>query len=230
MALVKGTKTAPIGVACNTFVNPNWIGSMLHDQNTGSDSLLVVLIAYQNGTFLRSVTYNGVSMTKAGASPYTGSASVSVDVYYLASPSTGSNSIVITASSQITVGCLAQSFTGAQSSITNIQFTALANTPNSASITISANSMIMAWSQSTWSYDTAAAITINGTAVPFSSCDINGQVYSGQFCAHTCDANLTSGSKTIITDTQDNGWQATNGRLEILESASTVTRRIFVTG
>jgi len=229
MALLKGTKTAAISLACNSYSPPSWLGTIAHSHDSGSGGLLIVLVAYQGGSTINGVTYGGVSMTKQGT--YTGSAQVSVDVYHLTTPTPGSQNIVVSSNSQITVGVLAQSFTGADPSVSNVQFSALANTPHSQTITISANSMILAWGQSIWSYDTAAAISIDGTGFGFNSCDIYGQVYTSQFCAHTRNANLTAGTKTVITDTQDNSWQTTNGRMEIKAAATpTTTRRIFVVG
>ncbi len=227
MALVKGTKTATIPLALNTFVSPNWLSTgVSHSQNVGADGLLLVIVAYQSGATINSVTYNSVAMSKFGT--YSGSAQISVDVYSLTNPSTGANNIIVSGSSQITVGCLVQSFTGAQA-LDNVAFSALANTPHSQTFTILSNSMIMVFSQSIYSFDTAAAISIDGTATGFSSCDINGQVYTSQFCAHTRDARLTSGSKTVITDTQDNSWQATNGRIEIKEAVSILVPTVSTT-
>ena len=210
MALVKGTKTSTIVLSCAPT------GTIAHSHDVGANGLLVVLIAWGNNVNLTGVTYGGVAMTRM-IDYYSGTGTY-VTPFYLAAPATGSNNVVVTMSTTAAVGFLAQSYTGAVSSITNVAWTSgEATSPTSQNITVSANSMLIAWSQSTFSFDSAAAITIDGVATGFGSCDLNGTVYTSQVCVHANNTNLSAGSKTVITDTQADIWICSNGILEIKE-------------
>lgn len=221
MALVAGTKTSTISLACSP------IGTISHSHNVGANGKLIVLIAHQTGSGVSSITYGGQAMTMYDS--LSGGSSLLVKMAYLDNPPTGANNIVVTMGGSFNVGFMARSFTGAASGNLNYVSGSLANTPNSQSITILANSMIMAWSQSIYSFDTTAAITIDGVGTGFSSCDVSGAVYTYQWCAHLRNANLSAGSKTVTTDTIFDTYQATNYRIEIKEAAvAPTTRRIFL--
>ena len=218
MALVKQGKTANMNIGAS--YDGSWYFTASHTQAVGTNGMLVVVIATSSGLTLTSPTYNGVAMSQAG-SWNSAPGSTQYGVFYLPNPSTGSNTFRINSNNNGTIAILAQSFTGANTTV-QLLHNDLANTPHSQTITIGSNSMIMGISSSLYSFDSSSAISIDGTGTGFSSCDMNGSVSTAQFCAHTRDANLTSGSKTVITDTIADSFQATNTRLEIKEIASSV--------
>lgn len=226
MALVKGNETSDVSLG---VTGAPATGTLSHNSNTGTDRLLVVALAGSTSYSTVSLTYNGTSLTQAGTT-YTAPGNLFYEIWYLDEPATGTNDLVITMNNITTVAAMATTFTGAGDSISNIDHNAAANTPHNNTLTISSNSMIMALAGSQFSFDSSAAITIDGTAFGFTSCDINGSVSSAQYCAHTRDANLTSGSKTVTTDTIADSYQATNTIVEIPEaSAPPASRRIIIT-
>jgi hypothetical protein len=226
MALVKGTKTSNVGIGAT---GSPAVGTLSHNSNTGTDRLLVVVVAFPSSVSTVSVEYNGVSCTQAG-STYTSPGSLRYEIWYLDEPDTGANDIDVEMSSVSTIGIMGVTFTGAGDSITNIDHNAAANTPHDNTLTISDQSMVMGIGGSQFSFDSSAAITIDGTGFGFASCDINGAVSSAQFCAHVRDANLSSGSKTVTTDTIADSFQATNTIVEIPEGAAPPAgrRRIII--
>jgi hypothetical protein len=225
MALVKGNTYA--NISRGTIGGPPYSVTQSHIQDSGSDGLLVALIAYSTSYSISAVKYNGIALTQAG-STYSSPGSLYYSVWYLLNPPTGANNFVVEMSNVTTIALLIQSFTGAAQSLTNILHNDAANTPHSQSITIDANSMILAFSGSLYQYDNAAALTIDGTAYGELGTELHGAISSAQFQAQTRPANLTSGSKTIIADTIADSYQATNGRLEIKEAAVT-RKRIHIT-
>lgn len=227
MALVKGTvsEDISIGIAGGT---PQ--ATLSHNSNTGTDRLLVVYVAYINTNNCTAVTYNGTSMTKQGSWVMNDSgAGVEYDIWYLAAPDTGSNNIVATFDSTGTAAIMGTTFTGAaQVSPLQSLNSAAADTPHTQSITISTNSMIMGVSASRYTFDSSAALDIDGTAIAFASGDINGPISSAQIIAHTRDANLSSGSKDVISDTIADSFKADNTRIEIKEAAAPAARRRII--
>lgn len=157
---------------------------------------------------------------------YTAPGNLQYAVFYLANPPTGANSITVDSTNNGTIAILAQSFTGAQTLIA-VSHTAASNTPNSATIYANQGSMLMGIGVSQYSF-ADPAITIDGTGVSFGSCDISGSVSSAQLCAWTRDANLSVGTKTVITNTIAPSFQATNTRVEIrLAATATVVPQIM---
>lgn len=218
MALTKQGKTTNMSVGAS-YSAPQWYFTLNHTQATGTDGLLVVVVATSSSLTLTNPTYNGVAMTQAGTW-YSAPGSSQYAVFYKAGPATGANAFRIDSNNNGTAAIYCQSFTGADTTV-QILNSAAANTPHSQNITIGANSMIMGLSASLYTYDTNA-ITIDGTGFGFASCDMNGSVSTAQICAHTRDARLTSGTKTVTTDTIADAFQATNLRLEIKELVSTI--------
>jgi len=218
MALVKGTTTVDMNIGAS-YSAPQWYFTQNHTVDTGTDRMLVVVIASTSSLTLTNVKYAGVTMSQGGtwnSAP----GSTQYSVFYLANPTTGSNALTVDSSNNGIIALLCQSFTGADTTI-QVLHNDLADTPHSQTITISANSMIMCIGSSLYTFDTNA-ITIDGTGFGFSSCDLNGSVSTAQFCAHTRNTNLSSGSKTVITDTIADSFQATNTRVEIKEKAVTI--------
>lgn len=81
---------------------------------TGTDRLLVVGCSINSGASasVSGVTYNGVSMTSAGAAPIDGG-NTEVSLWYLVAPATGSNTIAITITGTISgISAGGVSFTG----------------------------------------------------------------------------------------------------------------------
>ena len=227
MALVKGTVSANVGVG-----TVGTTATLSHNSNTGTDRLLVVFVGYASSLNCTSVTYNGVSMTKQGGwiMNDTG-AGFEYDIWYLVAPDTGTNNVVATMSGAGTIGMMATTFTGAEQT-TPLQSlnSAAAATPHTQSITISDQSMIMGIASSRYSLDSTAPITIDGTAVAFASADLSGAIFLAQVAVWTRNANLSSGSKDVITDTIADSFFADNTRIEIKEAAAApaTRRRIIV--
>lgn len=220
MGLVKGNLTADDTAAIGS--SPNTAIITTHSQNTGSDGLLVVNVFYINTKNCTGVTWNGTALTKQFTQDYTDTGSaLTFDVWYLVAPDTGNHDLVYTFDSGGgNCTSLLTSFTGAdQTTPVKHLHTGATNTPNSQSITISENSMIMGIGCSRWTFDTGDAINIDGVGFGFGSCDIDTAISSAQVCVETRNANLTSGSKTVITDTIADSYKASNTRVEILEGS-----------
>lgn len=99
---------------------------------SGSDRLLVVGAISLNDT-VTGVTYNGVSMTFIGKTSYPGSARQGVAMYYLLNPASGTNTISVNGSGN--VSGFATSYTGVQQS-SQPDSSATFNPSNATSITM----------------------------------------------------------------------------------------------
>jgi hypothetical protein len=217
--LTKGNVTADDTAAIGS--SPNTATITTHTQNSGSDRLLVVNVFYINTKNCTGVTWNGTALTKLYSQDYTDTgAALTQDVWYLIAPDTGNHDLVYTFDSGGgNCTSLLTSFTGAdQTTPLNYLHTDAANSPHSQSITISADSMIMAIGCSRWSYSTVQAITIDGTKYGFGSCDIDTAISSAQVCVETRNARLTSGSKTVILETVTPTYKTSNTRVEIVQA------------
>ena len=82
---------------------------------TGSDPILFVYLYWNTSRTVSSVTYNGVSMTAVSTANDNGGGEFS-NVYYLAGPATGSNTVAITMSGSCSIEAVAASYTGADQS------------------------------------------------------------------------------------------------------------------
>lgn len=136
MAIVIGNKT-------QSNLNPGASTQTLaHNQNTGSNLGLLVVVTMANSVDFSSCSYNGVAMTLVRNTLFT-SESQRQAAYYLANPSTGVNNIVVTfTGSQFNpTSIFAVSFTGVNGVDTSASNTSI-NTPNSQSLTILVNSVI----------------------------------------------------------------------------------------
>jgi hypothetical protein len=216
------------------LTSPNTATITDHTHNTGDDGLLLVNVFYINTKNCTGVTWNGTALTLLTARNYTNAgAALSFDIWYLKVPATGNHDLVYT----FDVGggnctSLITSFTGAdQTTPLKHLHTGAQNTPNSQTITISENSMIQGIGCSRYSFDTNDAINIDGTGFGFGFCDIDTAVSSAQICAETRNTNLSAGTKTVITDTIADSFQASNTRVEILEAAApppSTRRRMWI--
>ncbi len=135
MPLVKGNTTSDRRVpSASTY-------SFSHNQNTGSDGYLFVVIACP-ATTVSSVTYGGVGMTLVQRQ----STGYSADwtVWRLAAPLTGVNTVLVTmaGANYNGVSTFAVSFLGC-AGVGNTSYNGTAANPVTNSVTISANSMII---------------------------------------------------------------------------------------
>lgn len=208
MALVKGNKTTG---------NPTPGGTTLswtHNQDAGADGFLVVLIAQNNSQSVSGITYNGVSMTQIHTRENS-AISTRYTAYGIQAPATGNNTVEITFSAGVwnpVVYC-AQSFTGSGGAGLN-STTALENSPNSESLSVSANSILFCGGLSSY---TISGITIDGTLTQSPNFDVDGSVNGKRFTGEFSGL-LASGSRTGSVDTGSPTFQVSNFLIEITEA------------
>ena len=180
MPLVAGnftTSTTNPGAALSTTV--------AHTHNAGADSYLYVVTG-SSSSFVTGVTYNGVAMTLVTNDTTTSTAS-NLRIYRLANPSVGANDVVVSYSSGPfnPVNIDIQSFTGCGGD-SQTTFVDTSGPPTSATITVSAKSIILA---------AAVAGTVGtsaGICDPFLwNIGINNFAFGG------LSQNLTEGSRTV---------------------------------
>ena len=182
MALIKRDTTSDRRVpSASTY-------SFSHNQNTGSDGYLFVVIACP-ATTVSSVTYGGVGMTLVQRQ----STGYSTDwtVWRLAAPLTGVNTVLVTmaGANYNGVSTFVVSFTGC-AGVGNTAYNGTAANPITTSVTISANSMII-----------GAAIGGNNTTAYIEIPQGTGRTLEwndniNNFTWGAVSPSLTSGSKT----------------------------------
>jgi hypothetical protein len=183
MALVEGNRTTDVRVPAGSSY------SFSHNQNTGSDGCLVVIVAAP-AVSTSGVTYGGVSMTNKqnNSTPY----STNWTVWELKNPPTGTNTVAVnlSGSSFNSTSTVCYSFTGS-SGIGSISYNSTQSNPSTTSLTILANSMILG--TLIGGNSTAAYIEIpQNTSRPVDwNHNINNFTWGG------ISPSLTSGSKTI---------------------------------
>jgi len=183
-----------------------------HSQNVGAGSMLLVTIVMSSSVNFSGCTYGGSAMTLVLNSFYS-SLSQRVVSFYILNPSTGSNNVVasFTGNQWNNVSMSAISFTGA-GGIGNSKNKGGMTSPNSQSLTISENSVIVATGLSNTSQS--------------SGYDIAGSTRTNLFSHNTnkvvetaiSETGLSAGSKNVTTKA-DYNW-ITNYRVEVLESVS----------
>jgi len=135
MALVEGNRTTDVRVPAGSSY------SFSHNQNTGSDGCLVIIVSAP-AVSTSSVTYGGVSMTnkRNQSTPY----STNWTVWELKNPPTGVNTVAVTLSggSWNNTSTVCYSFTGS-SGVGSIGYNGTQANPSTTSLTISSNSMIL---------------------------------------------------------------------------------------
>ena len=216
MALVKGNTTSDRRVPSASSY------SFSHNQNTGSNGYLFVVIACP-ATTVSSVTYGGVGMTlvQRQATGY----STDWTVWRLAAPLTGVNTLLVTMATgnYNGVSTFVVSFTGC-AGVGNTGYNGTAALPVTTSVTISTNSMIIG--TAIGGNNTTAYIQIpQGTGMTLEWNDnINNYTWGA------VSPSLTSGIKTC------EGASTSTAIImltEVTETASapvaTKTRRIIVT-
>ena len=214
MPLVKGNKTSDRRIpAASTY-------SFSHNQNTGSDGYLFVVIACP-ATTVSSVTYNGVGMTlvQRRATGY----STDWTVWRLAAPATGANTVLVTmAGSNFNgVSTFVVSFTGC-AGVGNTGYNGTAALPVTASVTISTNSMIIG--AAIGGNNTTAYIEIpQGTSRTLEWNDnINNYTWGA------VSPSLTSGSKTCQAGSTSTGIIMLTEVKEVAAAPVSTRRRIIV--
>lgn len=96
MAIAYETSLAPATV---TFPSAGGSQTVSFNAGSGANRVLIVAVAYRDRTAgLTGVTYNGVSMTSAGAVATGGDETCALHLWYLAGPASGANDIVATMS------------------------------------------------------------------------------------------------------------------------------------
>ncbi len=184
-----------------------------HNQNTGSDRLLIVMFTMANTVTYSSATYNGVSMTQLYQINRSG-LSQRMAFFYLVDPPTGNNTLRVnfSGSQWNPISIHARSFTGS-GGIGNSARTGGQSTPNTQSLTVSDDSLIIAMA---CSINAISTIQIpQGTNRTFTTHNTNRQVGTGAISA---DAGFTAGTYNIRT-TSTSG-SVTNDRTEILGLAA----------
>jgi hypothetical protein len=183
MALVEGNSTFDVRVPAGSSY------SFSHNQNTGTDGCLVVIVAAPSVN-TSSVTYGGQSMTnkRTQSTPY----STHWSVWELKNPPTGSNTIDVTLSggSWNSTSTICYSFTGSDG-VGVTSYNGTQSNPSTTSLTITANSMILG--ALIGGNSTSAYVEIpQGTTRPVDwNHNINNFTWGG------ISPGLTSGSKTI---------------------------------
>jgi hypothetical protein len=141
MALVTGNLT-------NSITNPGAATSITfsHTHSAGSNGYLYVVTGHSSGGFtITGVSYNGVALTNIDSRTTT-STTMSLRSWELANPSTGANNVIITmnAGPFNPISVEAISFLGANG-FGNATFVDTAGPPVTGTLTVSQNSMILAY-------------------------------------------------------------------------------------
>lgn len=186
--------------------------TLSHNQNVGDDGLLLVVITMPNGVDFTGCTYGGNAMTLIRNTNYTGLTQRQAS-YYIQTPPTGANNIVVSFSGAqwSNSSVFAVSFTGA-GGIGNDASTGASATPNSQSLTVSANSVIY-----------ATGISVNAQSFGY---DIAGSTRTNEFAHNTnkqvggalSATGLSAGATNVTTKT--NFDTVTNYRVEVLEAVA----------
>ncbi len=210
--------------------NPNATSYTIsdHNQNTGSDRYLVVVLCFSSlgtwGGTVSGVTWNGVSMTQLQQATY-GINSGKLAIFELEDPATGTNDLVISFGStfQGAVSSSIFSFTGAQSG-GNSEINNGDPTPTEPTFTISDQSVVLGISAS--NFGTTTIELPQGTSRSL----LNGgseSCYPGS-CSVALSPALSSGTSTYESNT--GGGSASLALVEIQEAAAApASRRVMIT-
>ena len=211
MALVEGNRTTDVRVPAGSSY------SFTHNQNTGNDRCLVVIVAAP-AVSTSSVTYGGVSMTnkRNQSTPY----STNWTVWELKNPPTGVNTVSVTLSSGSWNGTstVCYSFTGSDG-VGSIGYNGTQTSPSTTSLTISSNSMILG--TLIGGNSTSANIQIpQGTSRPVDwNHNINNYTWGGISPSLTAGSTTIQGSSTATSIIMG---------IEVKEKVSAPTRRRII--
>ena len=180
-----------------------------HNQNSGTGRLLVITLTMANTVNYSGCTYGGQSMTQL-YSINRGGLSQRMGFFYLIDPPTGNNTLRVNFSGNQwnPISIHARSFTGS-AGIGNSARIGAQSTPNTQSLTVSDDSLIMATACSI-----NAILTIQipqGSNRSFATHNTNRQVGTGAISAN---AGFAAGTYNIRTTSTFGS--VTNDRVEIL--------------
>jgi len=184
-----------------------------HNQNTGSGRLLIIQLTMSNIRTYTGCTYGGQAMTQLYIINR-GGLSQRMAFFYLVDPPTGNNTLRINFNNSVwnPISIHARSFTGS-GGIGNDAKTGGQSTPNTQSLTVSDDSLIMA---TACSVNVVSTIQIpQGSNRSFVTHNTNRQVGTGAISAN---AGFSAGTYNIRT-TSTSG-SVTNDRVEILGISS----------
>jgi hypothetical protein len=208
MALTIGNKTTSITTPVISTV------TFSHNNGGGTGNYLFLLVCTDLSSTYSGVTYNGVSMTQLDERTTT-STTERWAFYRLASPASGANNVVVTFGATpynpVSVFVVSMSQCAGEG---NIVFDDTAVSPNSTSITVSANSIILGAAVA--GVNTGKDITLDGSS---RSLEYTHNVYNYTYAAFSA-SGLTAGSKTVsVSNTASVGGYY----LEIKEAAAVST-------
>ena len=187
-----------------------------HNQNTGAGGLLIIQLTMSNVRSYTGCNYGGVSMTQL----YTinrGGLSQRMAFYYLENPPTGNNTLTVNFNNSVwnPISIHSRSFTGSDG-IGNQGKVGGQPTPNTQSLTVSQDSLIMA---TACSINAISTIQIpQGSNRTFATHNTNRQVGTG---AISSNSGHNAGSISIRTTSTFGS--VTNDRVEILGTSSADT-------
>ena len=185
-----------------------------HNSNVGSGGLLVIQLTMSNIRSYAGCNYGGVSMTQL-YSINRGGLSQRMAFFYLVDPPTGNNTLRVNFNNTVwnPISIHARSFTGS-AGIGNNSNTGGQPTPNTQSLTVSQDSLVMG---TACSINAISTIQIpQGSNRTFVTHNTNRQVGTGAISAN---AGLSAGAINI-RNTSTFG-SVTNDRIEILGTAAT---------
>tara|TARA_R100000951_G_C2652234_1_gene184725 strand:+ start:2319 stop:2981 length:663 start_codon:yes stop_codon:yes gene_type:complete len=187
-----------------------------HNQNTGAGGLLIIQLTMSNARSYTGCNYGGVSMTQL----YTinrGGLSQRMAFYYLVDPPTGNNTLRINFNNSVwnPISIHSRSFTGSDG-IGNDGKVGGQSTPNTQSLTVSQDSLIMA---TACSINAISTIQIpQGSNRTFATHNTNRQVGTGAI-----SSNSGHNAGSISVRTTSTFGSVTNDRVEILGTSSADT-------
>jgi len=187
-----------------------------HNQNTGTGRLLIIQLTMANTVGYSGCTYGGQAMTQLH-STNRGGLSQRMAFFYLVDPPTGNNTLRInfTGNQWNPISIHARSFTGS-AGIGNEGRTGGQSTPNTKTLTVSDDSLIMA---TACSINAISTIQIpQGSNRSFVTHNTNRQVGTGAISAN---AGFSAGTYNIRTTSTFGS--VTNDRVEILGISSPAT-------
>ena len=187
-----------------------------HNQNTGTGRLLIIQLTMANTVGYSGCTYGGQAMTQLH-STNRGGLSQRMAFFYLVDPPTGNNTLRINFSGNQwnPISIHARSFTGS-AGIGNEGRTGGQSTPNTKTLTVSDDSLIMA---TACSINAISTIQIpQGSNRSFVTHNTNRQVGTGAISAN---AGFSAGTENIRTTSTFGS--VTNDRVEILGISSPAT-------
>lgn len=215
--------TPTIGNVVNANPTPgNSFYQYTHNQNVGSDGLLIVMLTMSNARTYTGCNYGGVSMTQL-YQINRGGLSQRMAFFYLLNPPTGNNTLRVNFNGSVwnPISVHSRSFTNS-GGIGASGRTGGQTTPNTQSITVSQDSLIMA---TACSINAISTIQIpQGSNRTFATHNTNRQVGTGAISAST---GHNAGSLSIRTTSTFGS--VTNDRTEILGLSSSQDQGDFLT-